>query len=67
MPGRFTERILKAPIAFTFRDLILLPGLSQVEPSEIDVRTRVSKRYRLNIPFVSSPMDTVTELSLIHI
>ena len=64
MPGRFTERILKAPIAFTFRDLILLPGLSQVEPSEIDVRTRVSKRYRLNIPFVSSPMDTVTEAEM---
>ncbi|RLI36565.1 IMP dehydrogenase [Candidatus Bathyarchaeota archaeon] len=64
MPGKFTDRIIKAPVAFTFRDLILLPGLSEVEPSEIDVRTRVSKHHELNIPFVSSPMDTVTEAEM---
>ena len=64
MPGRFTDRILKAPVAFTFRDLILLPGLSKVEPGEIDVRTRVSTSHQLNIPFVSSPMDTVTEAEM---
>jgi len=64
VPGKFTERILKAPIAFTFRDLILLPGLAEVEPSEVDVRTRVSTNYQLNIPFVSSPMDTVTEAEM---
>lgn len=64
MPGKFMERILKAPVAFTFRDMILLPGLSEVEPSEVDVSTRVSKSFVLNIPFVSSPMDTVTEAEM---
>ena len=64
MPGKFTDRILNAPIAFTFRDMILLPGLSEVEPSEIDVKTKVSVRHALNIPFVSSPMDTVTEAEM---
>jgi IMP dehydrogenase len=47
--------------ALTFQDVILLPGLAEVEPSQVDIRTRVSKNYALNVPFVSSPMDTVTE------
>ena len=62
--GRFTDKIAKAPLALTFRDLILLPGLSEVEPGEIDVRTRVSVNHHLNIPLVSSPMDTVTEAEM---
>jgi len=64
LPKKFTERILRAPVAFTFRDLILLPGLAEVEPGEVDVRTRVTKNHELNIPFVSSPMDTVTEAEM---
>ncbi|OFX16274.1 IMP dehydrogenase [archaeon RBG_16_50_20] len=48
-------------VALTFRDVFLLPGRAEVEPSEVDVRTRVTKTHNLNIPFVSSPMDTVTE------
>ncbi len=48
-------------VALTFRDVFILPGRSEVEPSEVDVRTRVTRTHKLNIPFVSSPMDTVTE------
>ena len=48
-------------LAFTFRDVMILPGRAEVEPSEVDVRTRVTKNHDLNVPFVSSPMDTVTE------
>jgi len=59
--GRFTERLKSAGVAITFRDIILLPGLAEVEPSETDISTKVSKNYEINIPFVSSPMDTVTE------
>jgi len=40
---------------------MLIPGRSEVEPTEVNVRTHVTKSYELNIPFVSSPMDTVTE------
>jgi len=48
-------------VALTFRDVMILPGRAEVEPSEVDVRTRVTKNHALNVPFVSSPMDTVTE------
>ncbi len=48
-------------VALTFRDVMILPGRAEAEPSEVDVRTRVTKNHGLNVPFVSSPMDTVTE------
>lgn len=56
-----TERFTKAQQAFTFRDFILLPGLTEVDPSEVDIRTKVTTDYSIHVPFVSSPMDTVTE------
>ena len=57
----FLEKFKGIQVAFTFRDVVLLPGRAEVEPSEVDVRTRVTKTHRVNVPFVSSPMDTVTE------
>jgi IMP dehydrogenase len=57
----FLDKLRGVQVALTFRDVFLLPGRAEVEPSEVDVRTRVTKRHGLNIPFVSSPMDTVTE------
>jgi len=47
--------------AFTFDDVLLKPGLSDVLPSEADVRTRITREIALNIPIVASAMDTVTE------
>jgi IMP dehydrogenase len=47
--------------AFTFDDLLLLPGPSPVLPSEVDLATRLTRRITLNIPILSSAMDTVTE------
>jgi IMP dehydrogenase len=49
------------PYAFTFDDLLLLPGASTVLPNEVDLSTRLTRRIRLNIPIVSAAMDTVTE------
>jgi IMP dehydrogenase len=49
------------PYAFTFDDLLLLPGASAVLPSEVDLTTRLTRRIPLNIPLISSAMDTVTE------
>ncbi|MEM2878851.1 MAG: IMP dehydrogenase [Candidatus Hadarchaeales archaeon] len=57
----FSSKFRSMEAAVTFQDVIMLPGLSEVEPGTVDIRTRVSKRNRLNVPFVSSPMDTVTE------
>jgi IMP dehydrogenase len=50
--------------AFTFDDILLVPGRASVHPREIDVSTRLTRKIRLNIPLVSAPMDTVTESSL---
>ena len=47
--------------ALTFDDVLLVPGASEVLPSEADTRTRVTKAISLNIPLLSSAMDTVTE------
>ncbi len=48
----------------TFDDVLLEPAYSDVLPRECDVRTQLTRTIRLNIPIVSSPMDTVTESEL---
>ncbi len=47
--------------AFTFDDVLLVPGASNVLPSTADTTTRVTRSIALNIPLLSSAMDTVTE------
>jgi IMP dehydrogenase len=47
--------------AFTFDDVLLKPGLSDILPSEADVRSRLTRAVALNIPVIASAMDTVTE------
>ena len=47
--------------ALTFDDVLLRPGLSDVMPGDVDVRTRITRTINLNIPLMSSAMDTVTE------
>lgn len=48
----------------TFDDVLVLPGLSEVVPSEVDLSTTLVKGINLNIPIVSAAMDTVTEAKL---
>jgi IMP dehydrogenase len=48
----------------TFDDVLLLPGYSDVVPADVDVRTRLTARIWLNVPLLSSPMDTVTESAM---
>jgi IMP dehydrogenase len=50
--------------ALTFDDVLLQPGLSDLLPSEVDVRTRITAEIALNIPIVASAMDTVTETAM---
>ena len=47
--------------AYTFDDVLLRPGLSDILPSEADIRSRVTRAIPLNIPIIASAMDTVTE------
>ncbi|WP_112323845.1 IMP dehydrogenase [Oceanibium sediminis] len=47
--------------ALTFDDVLLVPGASSTLPADADIRTRFTRSVRLNMPLVSSAMDTVTE------
>ena len=50
--------------ALTFDDVLLVPGASDVLPATADVTTYVTKSIQLNIPLLSSAMDTVTEAEM---
>lgn len=50
-----------ARLGLTFDDVMLLPGRSDVVPSQVDTATRVTRNIRVRIPLLSSAMDTVTE------
>lgn len=49
------------PEALTFDDVLLVPARSEVLPRDVDVSTRLTRTIKLNIPLLSSAMDTVTE------
>ena len=50
--------------ALTFDDVLLQPGHSTVMPGDVDLRTRLTRTIRLNLPIISAAMDTVTEARL---
>jgi IMP dehydrogenase len=50
--------------ALTFDDVLLLPAYSEVLPKEADLSTQLTPKIRLNLPFLSSAMDSVTESEL---
>ncbi len=51
-------------LGLTFDDVLLVPGASEVLPTDADTRTRVTRDISLNIPVLSSAMDTVTEADM---
>jgi len=51
-------------LALTFDDVLLVPGASEVMPGQVNVASRVTKTIGVNIPIISSAMDTVTEAKL---
>ncbi len=56
--------MLEVRQALTFDDVLLVPGYSEVLPRDTELRARLTREIDLNIPFVSSAMDTVTESRL---
>jgi IMP dehydrogenase len=59
--GIMTDSPKFSPVGLTFDDVLLLPAHSDLMPSEADTSSRITRKYRLRIPLVSSAMDTVTE------
>jgi IMP dehydrogenase len=59
----FVEKF-DVPLSLTFDDVLLEPAESLIEPDEADTRSRFSRNIPLNIPLVSSAMDTVTEAAM---
>src|ERR1700730_2292695 len=55
---------LDSGVALTFDDVLLVPAASEILPSQADVSTRITRSISLNIPVISSAMDTVTEARL---
>jgi IMP dehydrogenase len=61
-PGLPAMRIVQE--ALTFDDVLLVPAYSDVLPREVDLSTRLTRGIRLNLPFISAAMDSVTEARL---
>ena len=47
--------------ALTFDDVLLQPSETSIGPGDADVRTKITNKIHLNIPLISSAMDTVTD------
>ena len=58
----YSEKFAKE--ALTFDDVLLIPAQSDVLPAQADLTTRLTKKLRLNIPLMTSAMDTVTETKM---
>ena len=56
--------IIDIPLGLTFDDVLLRPGESDILPSQADTSTRLTREIALNIPVISSAMDTVTEADM---
>ena len=50
--------------ALTFDDVLIRPGLSEVLPADVDIRSRITRSIAVNIPIIASAMDTVTEAEM---
>ncbi|WP_417428330.1 IMP dehydrogenase [Halpernia sp.] len=50
--------------AITFDDVLLIPSFSEVLPSQVSLKSRLSDKITLNVPIVSAAMDTVTEAEM---
>ena len=57
----YSKKLKEAELGFTYDDFLLLPNASYIEAKDVDTKSRVSKNFTLNIPIISSAMDTVTE------
>ncbi len=62
---KYHSKLVDAPLGLSFDDVLLIPQYSDVRLEEIDVSTRITRRLKLKIPIISSPMDTVTSFDMV--
>ncbi|MCI0492314.1 MAG: IMP dehydrogenase [Planctomycetes bacterium] len=62
MDEKLSDKLIAT--ALTFDDVLITPRFSTVVPSEVEVGTRLTARIAMNVPILSSPMDTVTESAM---
>ena len=62
--GFSAEELFSTVNGVTYNDIIVLPGYIDFNPDEVDLETAFTRNLRLKRPFVSSPMDTVTEAKM---
>ncbi|MGC8562574.1 MAG: IMP dehydrogenase [Thermoplasmata archaeon] len=60
----FVSKLEEAKMGYTYDDVLLIPGPSRVEPVGVNVESSLTRHIKLNIPIVSSPMDTVSEADM---
>lgn len=58
------ENIFNASESLTFDDILIVPGFSEVLPTDVNLKARLTRSIQLNIPILSAAMDTVTEARL---
>jgi len=64
---KMAESLMESKVAYeglTFDDVLLIPAKSEVLPSTVSLKTKLTKKISLNIPLMSAAMDTVTENAL---
>ncbi|BBL60999.1 MAG: IMP dehydrogenase [Methanobrevibacter arboriphilus] len=57
----YSKKLKEAELGFTYDDFLLVPNASYTEAKDVDTKAKVSRNFELNIPIISSAMDTVTE------
>ncbi len=58
------QDLINLPVYLTYDDVLLLPNYSNVTPSKINTKTKLTNNIELDIPIVASPMDTVCEYEM---
>eukprot|EP00388_Colpodella_angusta_P026532 GDKK01006068.1.p1 GENE.GDKK01006068.1~~GDKK01006068.1.p1 ORF type:complete len:518 (+),score=130.01 GDKK01006068.1:32-1555(+) len=59
--GCTASQIFTGPIAYTYDDIIMMPGYINFSVNDVTLHTRLTRNINIRLPVVSSPMDTVTE------
>jgi IMP dehydrogenase len=60
MTGKYRDKVHSKELIATFQDVLILPGFTNFAPNEVDISSNLGKHH-LNLPIMSSAMDTVTE------